>query len=174
MALFVATEATLFGTLIASYFYLRFKHPGWPLGGIEPPKVALPLALTGALVLSAIPTYLASRAASAGRAGAILRWIAIALAVQVGYLAVQIVLFSDDLSKFGPRDNAYGSIYFTLLAAHHLHVLVGILLSGWIAVRVARGLTNYRLIGVRAIAWYWYFVAALGVAVTLTQLSPSL
>ena len=48
IALFIATEATLFGALIASYFYLRFKHAGWPLGGIAPPKPALPLAITAA------------------------------------------------------------------------------------------------------------------------------
>ena len=46
IALFIATEATLFGSLIASYFYLRFKPQGWPLGGIEAPKVFKALMAT--------------------------------------------------------------------------------------------------------------------------------
>ena len=55
--LFICTEATLFGTLIATYFYLRFKNAHWPPPGIEHPKVALPLALTGALVLTTVPMF---------------------------------------------------------------------------------------------------------------------
>ena len=174
MALLIATEATLFGTMIASYFYLRFQSVTWPPAGIEPPKVALPLSLTGVLVLTSIPMFLAVRAARAGRPGGAIGWIVPALLVQCGYLAVQIVLYLDDLSKFSPKDTSYGSIYFTLLMTHHIHVLIGILLNLWICFRLLRGLTAYRLTGVRAIALYWYFVNVAAVAVVLTQLSPSL
>ena len=60
-------------------------------------------------------------------------------------------------------------------AAHHAHVLLGILLElavVWQVIR--RGLTNYWLIGVRSVALYWYVVNGLAVFVVLTQLSPSL
>jgi heme/copper-type cytochrome/quinol oxidase subunit 3 len=73
-----------------------------------------------------------------------------------------------------PKDSSYASIYFTLLGAHHIHVAVGILLELWLVARLLGGMTNYRLIALRAIALYWYFVAALGVAVVFTQISPSL
>jgi cytochrome c oxidase subunit III len=172
--LFVATEATLFGTLIASYFYLRFQAHQWPPPGIEPPKVALPLALTGALVLAIIPMFLASSRARARRAAPAILLVLAAFAVQAGYLAVQIVLFSDDLHKFTPRGTAYGSAYYTLLGAHHAHVLVGLLLDLWVVARMLGGLNRYRVLTMRAVAIYWYFVAALGVAVVLTQVSPSL
>jgi heme/copper-type cytochrome/quinol oxidase subunit 3 len=98
----------------------------------------------------------------------------LAAAVQCGYLATQIVLYLGDLHKFSPRDTAYGSIYFTLLMTHHVHVLVAILLTLWMALRLARGLTAYRLNAVRAIAIYVYFVNAAAIFVVLTQLSPSL
>ena len=174
MALLIATEATLFGTMIATYFYLRFQVVSWPPAGIEPPKVALPLALTGALLLTSAPMFLAVRAARAGRPHAAVAWIVPALLVQGGYLAVQIVLYLDDLSKFGPQDTSYGSIYFTLLMTHHIHVFIGILLNLWIGYRLLGGLTAYRLTGVRGIALYWHFVNLAAVAVVLTQLSPSL
>jgi heme/copper-type cytochrome/quinol oxidase subunit 3 len=174
MALLIATEATLFGTLIATYFYLRFQVVTWPPPGIEPPKVALLLALTGALVLTSVPIYLAAKAVSDGRGPRAAKLVAFAAAVQIGYLVVQIVLYLDDLSKFSPQDNAYGSIYFTLLMVHHVHVLVGILLSLWIVSKLIRGLTAYRLTAMRGIAIYWYFVSAAGVFVVLTQVSPSL
>ena len=166
--LFIATEATLFGTLIATYFYLRFQNPAWPPQGTPKPEVALPLALTGALVLSAVPMFIAVRSPHK------VLWILLAFLIQAGYLATQIVLFSDDLHKFSPRDSVYGSIYFTLLGAHHAHVLIGLLLDLWVIARLLGGVTEYRLLTVRVVAFYWYFVAAIGVAVTLTQVSPSL
>jgi cytochrome c oxidase subunit I+III len=173
MGVFLATETALFGSLIGSYFYLRFTSTDWPQGGIAPPAAVLPLALTAGLVLSCLPMLAASRAAAAGRARAAWWLVALAFAMQAGYLAVQVVSYLDDLRTFQPADNAYASIYFTLLGAHHAHVFVGLLLDVWILWRLARGLTAYRAIGVRTVALYWYVVSLIGVAVVLTQVSPS-
>jgi cytochrome c oxidase subunit III len=174
VVLLIATEAALLLALLAAYFYLRFHAAAWPPPGIEKPKVALPFALTGALVLTSVPMALAALAARRGRTGTTWGLIALALLVQAAYLAVQIILFKSDLDKFSPRDTAYGSAYFAILAAHHVHVAVGILLDVGILALLLRGLTNYRAVGVRVIALYWYFVSAMAVLVVLTQLSPSL
>ena len=173
-ALLVATEAALFGSVIATYYYLRFNTPAWPPAGVKAPDVALPLALTGALIATSAPLLLASRAAHRGRAGHVGRLLLLAMAVQAAYIAVQIVLFKRDLGEFSPRDSAYGSIYFTMLALHHVHVLLGIMLELGIAARLAGGLTSYRIIGVRVVALYWHFVNAMAVLVVVTQLSPAL
>ena len=149
--LFIATEATLFGTIIGTYFYLRFNNAHWPPPGVEPPEVALPLALTGALVLTTIPMFLAAARARAGDARGAIASLLPAFVVQTGYLVVQIHL-----------------------GAHHVHVLLGLFLDLWAIGRLLGGMTNYRLITVRVVAFYWYFVNALAVAVVLTQLSPSL
>jgi cytochrome c oxidase subunit 3 len=174
VALLVATEGAFFGTLIASYFYLRFRTVGWPPGGIEPPDALLPLVLTGALAATSLPMLLAARAARSGDARRSALWILAALVVQCAYLGLQAHLFASDLGEFSPRDSAYGSIYYTMLGAHHAHVVVGVLLSLFVLVRLLSGLTNYRVIAVRVVALYWYFVAVVGVLVTLTQVSPSL
>lgn len=173
-ALLIATETALFGSIIASYFYLRFQVVEWPPAGISAPSVAVPLALTGALVATSVPMFLAVRNARAGRARAAWLSIGAAALVQAGYLAWQIVLFTDDFHKFKPTGSSYGSIYFTLLATHHAHVLLGLLIDAWLLARLLSGLTNYRVIAVRVAALYWYFVNAVAIAVVLTQLSPSL
>jgi heme/copper-type cytochrome/quinol oxidase subunit 3 len=174
MALFIATEATLFGTLIATYFYLRFNTTRWPPPGVPDPKVALPLILTAVLVASTVPVFFASRAARAGNAR--LAWLLFlgAFVIQGAYLGVQIHEFVGDLAKFSPHDSAYASIYFTLLGVHHAHVALGLALELWLLGKLLRGLTRYRLVGVRAIAMYWYFVSLLGIAVVLTQVYPAL
>ena len=173
MAVFLATEAALFGSLIGTYFYLRFTSPEWPQGGIAPPSAALPLALTALLVLSAVPMRAAERAARRERAGAAWRWLLLAFALQAGYLAVQIVSYVDELGTFTPATNAYGSIYFALLGAHHAHVLLGLGLVAWLLARLAGGLTEYRVTAVRATALYWYVVGAIAVFVVATQVSPA-
>jgi heme/copper-type cytochrome/quinol oxidase subunit 3 len=175
MALFLCAEVTLFGTLIATYFYLDFDAHRWPPAGIKAPSVVLPFVATGVLVSLSAPLWLAVRSARAGRRGPVIALIAFAVVVQMCYLALQILLFRHDLNHFAPKDNAYGSIYFTLLAAHHAHVLMGILLSLTVLAFVSiRGLTNYWLIAVRAVGLYWYVVNVLAVFVVFTQLAPSL
>lgn len=174
VAVLVATEAAFFGTLLASYFYLQFSSPTWPPEGIDAPDVALPLALTALLVATAVPGLLAVRAARRGVAGAARLWLLLAAAVQVGYLVAQGFLFAGDLNDFSPSATAYGSIYFTMLAAHHAHVAFGVLLELGLVVLLLNGLTNYRLIGVRAVVLYLWFVQVLAVLVALTQISPSL
>jgi heme/copper-type cytochrome/quinol oxidase subunit 3 len=173
MAVFVATEATLFGTLFGTYFYLRFGAVHWPPRGIEPPAATVPLVLAGVLVASAIAVRLAASAARAGRLALVRLSLLVALVVQAGYFAMQMRLFQDDLAKFTPRRSAYGSIYFTLLGAHHAHVAVGLLLNLWLIGKLARGLTSYRVIAVQVVAFYWTFVAVLALLVVGAQLSPS-
>lgn len=174
MLLLIAAEATLLGTLIASYFYLRFQASAWPPPGIPAPSVTAPLLLTAALVATTAPMIAAALAARGGRTATAMRLLVLATLVQAGYLAAQVVLFKHDLASLDPRDTAYGSVYFTLLGVHHAHVAVGIALNLGLLARLAGGLTNYRLIGVSAGALYWSFVNAVAIAVVLTQISPSL
>lgn len=170
---FAATEATLFGTLIATYFYLRLNADAWPPQGVEAPALALPVALTAALVLTTAPLLLAAAAAARGRRARAWLLVLGATVVQAGYLAWQIVLYFDDLSKFAPDETTYGSIYFTLLGTHHIHVAIGLLLDLWVLARVAAGLTSYRVTTVRVVAIYWVLVNAVAVLVTATQVSAA-
>jgi cytochrome c oxidase subunit III len=172
--LFIATEFTLFSSLIATYYYLRFKDPTWPPPGVPKPEVTMPLVLTGILLVSVLPMAGAVRAAKAARVRAAWSLLAVATAIQGTYLGLQINLFVDDFHKFTPSGSAYGSIYYVMVGLHHAHVALGIAASVWLLARLLGGLTNYRLLALRVISYYWYFVAAIAVPVVLTQIYPSL
>ncbi len=174
MAIFLASEVTLFGVLFGTYFFLRFETVSWPPSGIEEPKTVVPLTLVAVLVTTSVPMQLASSAARHGRRR--LAWWAIvaALLVQTGYFAMEMRLFRSDLARFTPEGSAYGSIYYTLLGAHHFHVFVGLLLDVWLLARLATGLTSYRVVGVQSAAFYWHVVNVLALLVTGAILSPAI
>jgi heme/copper-type cytochrome/quinol oxidase subunit 3 len=166
VAMLAATEGALFAMLIGSYFYLRFKNDPWPPAGVPEPKVVVPLILLGVLILTAAPLRLASRSTTPRR------WLLLALLVQAGYFAMEVHQYDDDLHHFTPQQHAYGSLYYTLLGADHGHVAVGLLLDAWLLWKLLFGMTEYRRKALRAIAFYWYAVIVITIAVTLTVTSP--
>jgi heme/copper-type cytochrome/quinol oxidase subunit 3 len=175
MVLFLCSELTIFGVLISTYFYLDFNVRRWPPAGVPNPEVTGPVIATAVLVATAPLMWLAFGACRRGRRWTAIAWIAAGLVFQCAYLGVQIAFFAHDLGDFSPQGSAYGSIYFTLLAAHHAHVLGGILLDLALMWKLARrGLGDYWVIGVRGLALYWSVVGALAIPVLLTVLSPSL
>jgi cytochrome c oxidase subunit III len=174
MAMLVASEATLFGTFIGTYYYLRFGATHWPPLGTPEPRVVVPLIMVGVLATTSLPMQLAANAARRGRlwsTRALLTW---AVAVQCFYLAWAVHDYVDQLHRSAPHDNAYSSIYFVLLGADHAHVAVGIMLVAWLLWKLARGLTMYRLNAVQAVAFYWHAVNLLTLIVLGVLLSATL
>jgi cytochrome c oxidase subunit 3 len=174
MAAFVATEATLFGALFGTYAYLRFQTVRWPPDGIAAPKVALPVILALVLAATSVPMAFASAAARRGSTRRAWNLILGAVIVQGVYFGLQVHQMSTDLERFAPQRDAYASIYYTLLGADHAHVAAGLLLNAWLLLRLATGLTSYRLVAVRAIAFYWHAVNVLTLLVTACLLSAAL
>ena len=171
MVILIASEATLFGAFIGTYYYLRFNTAVWPPDGIPEPALTVPLILLAALVLTSIPMQLASRAAREGRLAATRLAVTVALVVQCGYFAYEVHDFRDQLHHFDISRDAYSSIYYTLLGADHAHIFLGILLNLWLLGKLVTGLTTYRANAVQAVAWYWHAVNILTVVVTFTLLS---
>jgi cytochrome c oxidase subunit III len=174
MAMLVASEVTLFGTFIGTYYYLRFTNAHWPPPGTPEPRVVVPLIMVGILATSSIPMWLATRAVRLGRLWATRFFLVWALAVQCVYLAWAIHDFVQQLHVSTPQDNAYSSIYYVLLGADHAHVAVGVLLVFWLLWKLARGLTLYRLNATGVVAFYWYAVTVLTLIVTGVLLSATL
>jgi heme/copper-type cytochrome/quinol oxidase subunit 3 len=173
MLILIASEATLFGALVGTYVYFRFQNSPWPPDGIPQPKVVVPLILVACLVATTIPMHLASAAARAGRLRATRLAILVALVVQAGYFAWSVHDFADDLGRFGISQDAYSSIYYTLLGTAHAHVFLGLLFNAWLLWKLARGLNTHRADAVQAVAWYWYAVSLLTVVVIGTLLSAA-
>jgi cytochrome c oxidase subunit III len=171
MAILIASEATLFAAFIGTYFYLRFETAVWPPRGVPEPKALVPMILVAVLALTSIPVQLAWRSVRAGRVGVARLLLLGALVVQIGYFAWAVWDFADQVRRTPITENAYTSIYYTLLGAAHAHVFAGLVFSAWLLLKLVRGLTVYRANATQAITRYWHFVNLLTIVVLATLLS---
>ena len=174
----IATEATLFAILIASYFYLRFRTGvEWPPGEIEPPKLVLPLIMTVILWSSSYPVHVAEKGIEKGSQRRL------KFGLLAGFLLGAIFLFitlaiewPETLKEFTPRTNAYGSLFFTITGFHASHVIVGLSVSLFTQIRAWQGAFDEKKhVSVQNFAMYWHFVDIVWLFVLLTvYLSPHL
>lgn len=177
MVWLIATEATLFASLIASYFYLRFRSgPQWPPGDIAIPELELPLIMSAILLSSSIPVHIAESGIKKGNQ-ARLRW-GLALGFLLGAVFLYITLaveWPEKLHEFTPQTNVYGSLFFTITGFHAAHVIVGLLMSAWTQVRAWHGaFDSERHLTVQNFTMYWHFVDVVWLFVLSTlYLSPN-
>jgi heme/copper-type cytochrome/quinol oxidase subunit 3 len=176
MVWLISTEAMLFGALIASYFYLRFKTGvQWPPGDIAKPSLELPLVMSVILLSSSIPVHFAERGITRGNVRTLRIGLGISFVLGASFLGLQSVEYAEKLREFTPTTNAYGSLFFTITGFHGLHVLVGLLFNVWTQVRAWRGaFDEYRHVTVQNFTMYWHFVDVVWVFVLATiYLSPN-
>jgi heme/copper-type cytochrome/quinol oxidase subunit 3 len=173
MVLLIATEATLFAILIATYFYLRFKTGDtWPPDRIGDPKLVKPLIATLILAVSSVPVAFSTRALSDRQLVRARLALLVAVALGVVFLIMQRRLVDDSLQTFRPGDNAYGSIFYTLIGLHIAHVVLGVLFGVWAVLRTIR-FDRTAVVTVRVIALYLHFVNVVAAVLFLVlYLSP--
>ena len=176
MALLIATEATLFALLIASYWYLRFRSgPVWPPHGIEKPKLGLPLIMSAILWSSSIPAHVADRGIQKGKQMRLRIGLLLSSLLGLTFLLLQIFAeYPHSLKISPPSSGSYGTLFFSLTGLHGTHVAVGLLISVWVQVRAWQGaFDEHRHVTVQNFVMYWHFVDTVWVFVLATiYLSP--
>lgn len=172
----VATEATLFLGLVASYFYLRFKTTPWPPAGIARPPVLLPCVLASLLVGASAPMLVAGRARRSGRTGLLRGSLFAAFALAAAFVGLQFLQWYDDWGRFHPQRDAYASLYYTLPGALWAHAAVGVLLLAFVQYQAWR--SDYHAVrsaAVQVAALYVYFVSLTAPVILFTvYLTPRL
>jgi heme/copper-type cytochrome/quinol oxidase subunit 3 len=174
MALFVATEATMFASLIASYLFLGTANPGWPPAGVERPKLVLPPIMTIVLLVSSATMYWGERGIKRGRQGTLRIGLGLTILLGLIFLAIQGVEYHDKLAKLTPDANAYAASFYTITSFHALHVMTGLLLLGYTELRALLGhFDGEQHLAVKNVGLYWHFVDVVWLAIfTTLYLSP--
>lgn len=150
--LFFASESFLFAALISARF---------ATSGTDRPaeaNQALALGVTIVLLASSLSAYMAETAISCDRRKLFSRYTL--LTIGLGLLFMVGVFFElQDATHYFPVDTIYGSAFFTLIGAHALHVLSGIIMLAivWNLGRKGHyGAEDYW--GVEGVVKYWHYV----------------
>jgi cytochrome c oxidase subunit I+III len=149
----LATEATLLLCLVSADLYLRLRADAgpWPPAGTPAPKLTLALVLTGLIAVTTTLALLGSRLGRPAVLGA--------LVTAVAACVVQGFELANAVGDAHPADSAYGAMFAILAGAHAAHLVAGVPLLAWIAVRPR-------------LAWlagaYWSFLSLLWIVVLAT------
>ncbi len=157
MAILITTEAMVFVVLLAAYFFLRASSKAWPIGGIELPKVDLAWPFSFVLWASSVPIFWAEASIRNGKLAQFKTGVAISFVMGISFLAWTVYDFND--LHFGWRDNAYGSIFYTIVGLHALHVVIGLAMNAMVQVKAWTG--RYRTghhTSAEVFSLYWHFV----------------
>ncbi|MGI8710665.1 MAG: cytochrome c oxidase subunit 3 [Acidimicrobiales bacterium] len=154
---FMATEATIFATLLAAYFFVRAGSPAWPQGGIEVPELKKISVATVVLLSSSIPLFVAEPAARKGNIRRVRAMLAVTFVMGAAFSVHQAMEYQE--LTFGIRDNAYASLFYVITGLHGIHVLVGLLMSLVVQAKAWTGrITAERTLTLTVYSYYWHLV----------------
>ena len=91
---------------------------------IEKPKLDLSIPFSFVLWGSSLPIFWAEAAIRRGDLAVSRPVLAVSFLMGLSFLAFTIYDFND--LHFGWQDNAYGSIFYTIVGLHAIHVFVGL------------------------------------------------
>ena len=152
----MAIEGTVFALAVVIYFYLRSHASRWPMSA-PPPDLLWGTLNTAILIVSMLPNHLAKRAAERHDRRGVQVWIVASLAFALAFLVVRGFEFAALNCRWD--SNAYGSIVWTLLGLHTVHLVTDAYDTGVLATLFFTGpLEGKRYVDVSENAMYWYFV----------------
>jgi cytochrome c oxidase subunit 3 len=154
---FTALEGMGFLLAAASYLYLAFLNPNWPLGA-PPPDLLPGTIVTLVLLASVVPNRLLDGWARAEDLCKVR--IGLVIMTALGVLLMIVRIFEFPALRIAWDENAYGSLVWFLLGLHTAHLVTDL---GDTAVLMAlmftrHGKSGRRFSDVSDNAFYWDFV----------------
>jgi len=181
MWLFLATEVLMFSGLFLAYAIARYLYPDMMLKAHESLNIPLGSVNTVVLITSSLTMALAVRAAQTNNRKALVvnLWATIAFACV--FLVVKYFEYSAKIEHMdlpgklyhATGDGVYGdavgpypggpqlffAIYFAMTGLHGIHVLIGIGVLIWLAIRSSKGHFNSKYFTpVENVGLYWHLV----------------
>ena len=170
MLLFIGSEAMLFGSFFAAYFFVRVVNPGapshWP-----PQPFEFPVFVAGVntciLVTSSFTMHWALQSIKRGNRAGLKAGLVSTIALGLAFLLTQAIEYAH--VGFNTSDGAFASAFFGLTGLHGAHVFIGLSLLTFAAVRAFRGhYTPEHHHGVELPGIYWHFVDIMWIVVYVT------
>jgi cytochrome c oxidase subunit I+III len=162
---FLLSEIILFGGVLTADAYVRMSDPSvWPAPGTLHP-ISLGAISTFILLSSSPAAYMALSSIRRGSVRGMVGWLSVALALGAAFDSIEFYewgqLFSKGLMPW--TNNALSAYYFTV-GLHATHVLIGLIIMGYLITRgLSGGITQRNHEAVEAFGIFWSFVDAVWV-----------
>lgn len=155
----LAIEGTVLALAGASYFYLRLGEREWPPAGTPLPPAGLATVTMALCIVAAVLAFFMDRAVPTVRRRLVRAWV---MACGVTGLASLAARWAEwKAVPFLWHSHAYGSVIWTLLFLHTLHLIAATGESIAVTAIFSKGpLFEKHFMDVKCLAVYWYFVAA--------------
>jgi len=152
-------EGTMFAIMAGCYFYLRGGANLWPPAGTLHPGVAITTLNILILLASLFPMHRAANSAEREDLPAIRLWLIVSTVLMVAFLVIRIVILHR--LTFRWDSHAYGSVVWTTVGLHTVHVVTGICENLLFITLLTRGpVEDKHMDDLRLNSMYWYFVVA--------------
>jgi heme/copper-type cytochrome/quinol oxidase subunit 3 len=165
-AAMIVMEGMMFAVALVTYYYLRGISPGWPLSTVAP-GLLWGTVNTAILLVSGLPNHLAAKAAERHDLGKVRLWMVVCVILGVGFNVVRALEFTTLNTHW--TLNAYGSIVFTLLVLHTVHMVTDFIDTVVLtALMFTNQVSGRRFVDVNENADYWWFVIAAWIPIYFT------
>lgn len=162
----IATEAALFASLFAAYFYLGNNKERWQID--KPPKLFLALIMLLVLLSSSAVLEWGKHQVKERRYAAARRMLALTILIGFIFLTIQGYEYADHWKTLTPFSDSYGSIFYTITTFHAAHLILGLLMLLYVLAlpRYAPAReTPFR--PYETVTLYWHFVDVVWIFIVL-------
>lgn len=159
-------ETVVFGILLAVYFTVRISisqflpprtTPGLPVLYDPFPDVVFPTTVLIVFLLSLIPAVWLD--VSARRRDVAAMKTALLVTLTVNLVLIALRYFEFDSLHFKWNDNAYGSITWTILGMHMIHLVIMAAEDTYLLIWGAmKGIDEKHALDITVAATYWYWI----------------
>jgi cytochrome c oxidase subunit 3 len=161
--MFIVADAVTFAAVLFAYGYMRVANPDWTRPFTFWPTIANGIVMTIVLLTSSLTMTAAVLAAQAGRKSGALRWLGATMLLGAVFAALHlrewIAMIGEGWRPFrNPLGGTplVGATFFSSTGLHLLHVVVGVVVIGVIALGYRRG--RFEPGHLEATGLYWHFV----------------
>ncbi len=162
----IVTEGTLFVCLFCSYYFLGADKYRWAID--SPPKMIKAFIMLAILVSSSLVIMWGEHLVKQKRYRMARAAVVTTILMGLVFLAVQASEYMEHWKTLTPFTDSYGSIFYTLTTFHGAHVIMGLLMLGYLSILPDYGptpLPPHR--PYRVVALYWHFVDIIWLFVVL-------
>ncbi|MDR6959858.1 nitric oxide reductase NorE protein [Pseudomonas brassicacearum] len=160
MWFFILAELTVFALLILAFAVAQVLHPQLFSEGRHLLDRSTGLAMTLSLLTAGLFAALAQEQVRQDRPRRGALFLCVALLLASGYVAIKLTEYAHLLANgLGMEHDTFFTLYWILTAFHFLHVLLGMVILGWLAEGCRRRrYDSQRCSGLESGVLYWHMV----------------